>query len=304
MPKRIFVRCILIFPDDYHTSRGNRKREGINHEQGRKHRVREKKTNPGCIPNGRGSPGASMVNIAPVNPDVNYYHYTEEILDDLEASLSPERLGTYLDATDGNRENAIRLHVWNTVVSSAFYEPLQILEVTLRNAMNRRLGEEYGENWYDKNETGLNQGALNRIRGAKNQLTSLGYNHDPHRIVAALSLGFWVSLLKRGDEADYEMTLWRPALRGSFPHRETLERSMAFGPLNTLRLLRNRIAHHEPIFSRNLVEEHELILEIVGWISPPTQEWIRHHSRVPKLLLTARDAGVIRTAGFPRHSCK
>ena len=222
------------------------------------------------------------------------FHYTEKILGDLEASLSPERLGTYLDATGSNREEAILLHVWNTAVSSAFYESLQILEVTLRNAMNRRLNGRYGEAWYDNFETGLNQGALIRIKSAKNQLTGLGYNHDPPRVVAALSFGFWVSLLKRGDEADYEMTLWRPALRGSFPHRETLERSMAFGQLNTLRLLQNRIAHHEPIFSRNLVEEHELILEIVGWMSPTTRSWIEHQIRVPALLRTARDSGLIR----------
>ena len=44
------------------------------------------------------------------------------------------------------------------------------------------------------------------------------------------------------------MTLWRPALRRVFPHRTPLTRIQAYQPLNALRKLRNRIAHHEPIF--------------------------------------------------------
>ena len=63
----------------------------------------------------------------------------------------------------------------------------------------------------------------------------------------------------------------------------------AHGPLNTLRTLRNRIAHHEPIFARDLARDHERILEVAEWISPATTAWIEHHSRVPEVLGTAWD---------------
>jgi len=46
--------------------------------------------------------------------DVKHFFYTNDILDELEASLSTERLSAYLYAVGGNREKAIRLHVWNT----------------------------------------------------------------------------------------------------------------------------------------------------------------------------------------------
>ncbi len=235
-----------------------------------------------------------MVNIAGGHPEVNNFFYTDEILDDLEVSLSRERLGTYLDATGGDREKAVRLHVWNTAVSAAFYEPLQTLEVTLRNAMNRRLGERYGDAWYDNDRAGLNTRALERISHAKSG-PGEGHGDEPHRVVAALSFGFWVSLLGRGGSgADYEMTLWRPALRRTFPYCDRLSRSNAQVPLNTLQKFRNRIAHHEPIFLRNLDEEHELILKIAGWISPMTRTWIEHHSRVPAFFDTAGGSGEIR----------
>ncbi|MDE0696676.1 MAG: hypothetical protein OXH76_12695 [Boseongicola sp.] len=90
------------------------------------------------------------------------------------------------------------------------------------------------------------------------------------------------------------MTLWRAALRGAFPHCPTLIRRQAHRPLNALRTLRNRIAHHEPILARNLVEDHERILEVAGWISPTTRAWIEHHSRVPALLANAGDVGNVR----------
>ena len=43
-------------------------------------------------------------------PDVKNFSYADDLLDGLEASLSRERLGTYLDATRGDREGAIKLY--------------------------------------------------------------------------------------------------------------------------------------------------------------------------------------------------
>lgn len=240
------------------------------------------------------------MNMEDRGPDVNDFCYTDEILDEIEVFLSRERLGTYLAATREDREAAVRLHVWNTAVSAAFYGPLQGLEVALRNAMNRTLGERYGAAWYDNGRAGFDRGALERIAKARADLARDRHRDDPHRVVAALSFGFWVSLLGSGGRAvagrraNYEMTLWRPALRGTFPHRAPLTRKQAHRPLNALRTLRNRIAHHEPIFARNLVEDHERILEVAGWISPATRAWIKHHSRVPAVLTTAGGVGDIR----------
>ncbi|MDE0696675.1 MAG: hypothetical protein OXH76_12690 [Boseongicola sp.] len=138
------------------------------------------------------------MNMANPGPEVNDFRYTDGILDDLEVSLSRERLGTYLDAARNDREGAIRVHVRNTAVSAAFYGPLQGLEVTLRNSMSRALGEEYGVAWYDNACAGLDRGALARIAGARADLARNRHRDEPHRVVAALSFGFWVSLLGPG----------------------------------------------------------------------------------------------------------
>ncbi len=233
---------------------------------------------------------------------VKGFSYTQDSLHELEVSLSRERLNTYLIATRGDPEKAIRLYVWNTDISAAFYGPLQTLEITLRNAMHGRLAERYGPAWYNNPSAGLDKGALDRIEDARSKLAHSGDGNGP--FVAKLLFGFWVSLIgpsgrmPAGRKANYQRTLWRPALRQAFPYREKLTRKQAHGPLNDLRTLRNRIAHHEPIFSRDLAKDHERILDAIRWMSPETAVWIECHSGVFDLLALPSGAEEIKFSGM------
>ncbi len=226
---------------------------------------------------------------------VKEFALDEPVLGALEASLSPERFGTYLAAASGDRAEAMRLYTWNTALSAAFYGPLQGLEVALRNGMHRQLTSVYGPAWYDNPKAGLSASTRQRIQTAKDDVTRGGYTPDPPHLVAALTFGFWVSLLGRGGpsgrpgqaKSDYEMTLWRPALSRTFPQAR-LARAAAHRQLDYLRTFRNRIAHHEPIFARHLAADHTSILTVTGWINTDVQRWIDHHSRVPGLLAQSR----------------
>ncbi len=222
--------------------------------------------------------------------NVKNFSFNAAIIGALETSLSPERMATYLAVTGGDKEQAVRLYTWNTAASAAFYGPLQGLEVALRNAIHRELSVCYGVNWYDNPACGFSAGTLNRLVEAKNKLRRDGYAVDPPHLVAALSFGFWVTLLGKGSQAatggrkcNYEMTLWRPTLHKAFPNAR-LRRSAVHQPLNYLQTFRNRIAHHEPIFNRHLEADYQHILTITGWICPYTRDWIAHHSRVETVL--------------------
>ena len=224
---------------------------------------------------------------------VKRYSYSREVLAELESMLSPERMSTYVRAVpDRDKEQAIRLYIWNVALSSAFYEVLQGLEVTLRNAIHKRLSANYGTGWYENPQTGLDDGGMRRIENLKTQLAhSGGRRVTPAQMVAGLSFGFWVSLLGNGGRiavsnrrANYEMTLWRPALRHAFPNVRSLTRKQAHAALDRMRILRNRIAHHEPIFNRDLKEDYRLLLEATGWISPVTRDWLERHNRVHAVL--------------------
>ena len=55
--------------------------------------------------------------------------------------------------------------------------------------------------------------------------------------------------------------------------------------VETLRHLRNRIAHHEPIFHRHLRADHETLLRIPGWIDPTVAQYVDVHSRLEEVLV-------------------
>ena len=241
-------------------------------------------------------------------PNVKNFDLNDDtFLDKLENSLSVDRFRTYLTATDGDRVQAVRLYTWNTAVSAAFYGPLQALEVALRNAMDRELAVAYGRTWYDSDRVGLDSGCLARVKQTKQRLRKDKKHPDsaPH-VIASLTFGFWVSLLGAGSyidwntksKANYEMTLWRPALRHAFPHATSITRKNVHMPLNFLRTFRNRIAHHEPIFTRHLEKDYESILEVASWIAPHKRAWIEAHSRVPDLLVTSRNSEVLKFSRY------
>ena len=124
---------------------------------------------PGAYPKAEADPGGYSMSVPQHRGRVNFFSWDENILDDLEASFSAERLGTYLKAAGGDRARALHLYTWNTAISAAFYGPLQGLEVALRNAMHRRLTAFYGAAWYDNPATGLDTVCLDRLAAAKTE---------------------------------------------------------------------------------------------------------------------------------------
>lgn len=217
---------------------------------------------------------------------VNSYSYTPSIINALEKALSPERLSTYQAVTSTPAE-ALTLYVWNTAISAALYGPLQALEVAIRNGFHQALTPVYGTDWYDNPQAGLTPAAISRVGEAKYKLLTSGKPADPSRVVAELSFGFWERLLSRGPQGNrnYEVTLWRPALHRAFPHAR-FPRSVIHKPLPGLRDIRNRIAHHEPIFSRNLATDYQTIIDVIGWMCPETRAWVEYQSTVSGVLAT------------------
>jgi hypothetical protein len=88
---------------------------------------------------------------------------------------------------------------------------------------------------------------------------------------------------------DYE-PLWRSTLHeiASRPDGKSLTRKDFSGPLTPIRILRNRIAHHEPILSWNLRKHHDRMIELTGWLSPAAAAWCREHDRFDKVYPTER----------------
>jgi hypothetical protein len=190
----------------------------------------------------------------------------------LEEALSLERFGRYLAWAGGDRARALELYALNTRLSEALYTPLQMLEVALRNRIHLILSAARQPRWFEEDgflavphQNGQVVEALADLARDKKEPTQ-------GRVVAALTFSFWTAMLG----APYE-NLWQTNLHriGRREDGKGLRRKDLSAPLTPIRLLRNRIAHHEPILAWNLPKHHDAMLRITGWLSPTAAAWCR-----------------------------
>lgn len=202
----------------------------------------------------------------------------------LKALMSSERLGSY-EQEMGSPTGAVALYEWNLAMSAALFESLGAAEVILRNAFNRELalrhrqrggsGPWYGGTWIDTK--GQRDIAIARDRAT-------GWGRTPElegKVIAELSFGFWRYLVAKR----YQTTAW-PALQNAFPlypDGSSTPRVEIEDRMQRIHVLRNRIAHHEPIFRRNVGHDYADMLTLVGWVSREASDWIEELSRVPAL---------------------
>ena len=63
-------------------------------------------------------------------------------------------------------------------------------------------------------------------------------------------------------------------------------RGEGFDKLQKIRDLRNRIAHHEPIFRRDVQREYDRIRSIVAWTDVTTADWLDKVETVTAMIAT------------------
>ncbi len=207
--------------------------------------------------------------------------FTPDEKRDLPDIISIPRFATYLNATNNDVSTALSLYQWNLEVSAAFIVPLQVCEVATRNGVVVALEKQYGADWHTS-------------QGFTQSLPRPRYGYNPHsdfrntssklqrnqaltagKIVAELKFAFWETMLTRR----HDQRLWTPYFMDSFPHADLAvsvyeARLKAHDYLEKVRKLRNRIAHHEPIFLRDIQGEYDRILDIIRWRSPVSADWV------------------------------
>jgi len=124
---------------------------------------------------------------------------------------------------------------------------------------------------------------------AKERLRKLGQTQDTPHIVAELSFGVWTTMLS----PRYEQPLWNRALRRAFPEFARIKkrkptRNEIAQRFDYIRVFRNRIAHHEPIFTRALANDYKSLLEAASWMHADLAEWT---SRLTTSCLSLISAG-------------
>lgn len=201
------------------------------------------------------------------------------------ALLTTERLGSYFDACDGDRDRALDLYEWNIEASAAVVSMAAMLEVVLRNALDRQMSA-----WASRKELAdwlttapLDDRAKQDIRQARERAARGGKTPTHGHVVAELNLGFWRYLVSRR----YLTPLWIPALNAAFPHARsdarTVQREVE-SHVQQLLFLRNRAAHHEPIHRRDLRTDLDRALLVARYIHPVAASWLAARESMSEVL--------------------
>ena len=176
-----------------------------------------------------------------------------------------------MNFTRNDKVKSVKLHEANRILSHSFFGSLQTVEIVLRNSMHSvlKVGLKQ-DNWYDIEC--FDEAERRQINKAKDYVTKELKTITPPRVVAAMSFGLWVGLMR----AHYARPLWNPCLNKAFPANPSLKHKDAHERFTHLLTIRNRIAHHEPLVFRyrNLANDLAKLVEAVGWINTDASQWV------------------------------
>lgn len=199
-------------------------------------------------------------------------------------ALSRPRMRTYEQAAKGDIELALQLYAWNAQLSAALLVPLHICEVVIRNSVAETLEKVYGKEWHINNsfERSLNQDIKRLLNKG---MDKAGNGASVDKLVPELSFSFWQKIFTKR----FDQRLWNKHLLSAFPQinsRLSIHelRNNLFDDLEDIKELRNRIAHHEPIFYRRISDDVFKINSLISFRCKDTASWLMSNQQV--LMLT------------------
>lgn len=213
--------------------------------------------------------------------------------DKLEYFVSVPRLGRFLTASNGSKSTAQELYKLNLKVAESFYPILHLFEVFLRNSINNRLTEHFGNSdWILIEKKGFMSNKIlepskyflrKQIETSEKRVRRRGGTITSGKIIAEQMLGFWTSLF----ETHYYKLLSGTIIH-CFPYRpKAVQRKEIYLKFDRIREFRNRVYHNEPVcfngskidFSEALEIKKE-IYETLNWIDPELSSYIRQFDNV------------------------
>lgn len=183
-------------------------------------------------------------------------------------ALSHARLSNYrsfFGAADDAQ--ALALYQWNDDLSAVLFRTISLVEVVLRNQFHHAMSLRYGvvgsqgsKDWYAHVALGAHSRSritdITHYRQGQQMLPRIPAP-SPDDVVSSLTFGFWPHLLNLKADSHNHALDWGPILVDVLPgHRQRQatywaklkHRDALFARLDLCNELRNRIAHHEPVW--------------------------------------------------------
>ncbi|WP_432341901.1 Abi family protein [Yersinia enterocolitica] len=221
----------------------------------------------------------------------------------IETYVSRARIRSYTAlTTNGSLEQCIGAYIWNKRVGAALFPLLQCLEVTIRNAVHNSAASYFNTpDWFDPltklaghdyfqsfiaqhtakgadfYRIGVSKGSRkgkkiwtsrheNMLLQAKKKLRDAGKPLDANAIVAELMFGFWVGMFEKNyHDLNFNNRLWPHLEPIVFPNLLPSQRrhNSIHNILHPIKELRNRMAHHEPIWKHPSVSNVSAAIQML-----------------------------------------
>ena len=199
---------------------------------------------------------------------------------DFEDIVSNARIGRYLTAMAGNSKKTMTLYRLNLRLSQEFFTVVSCLEIALRNKIDRHYSAIHGVDWLRDSAQGtgfFNQPICGITPRIVNTAMSRLNPYSHQKLLAEMDFGFWRYMFGRHQYFAGGQTLLAifPNRPPSTPHQQ-YNHSYVFAELEKINMLRNRLAHHEPICFANgqavknttyARQHYTQILELFRWMN-------------------------------------
>jgi hypothetical protein len=213
----------------------------------------------------------------------------KETIQAVRSALSAARMATYEAAasvTEDDDPAALALYAWNAQVSAALLAPLHICEVVVRNAVSDALETVYGPRWpwspgFEQSLTAPNIGYSPRkdLQNVRRRQASTG------KVIPELKFVFWQKMFT----SRHDRRVWNTHLMRVLPNLDRATpvgqlRQDIYNNLEEIRKLRNRIAHHEPIFRRSLPDDLQSIVDLIELRCKVTAAWMMSNQHATEII--------------------
>jgi hypothetical protein len=204
-----------------------------------------------------------------------------------EEIFSAERMSRFLFACNQRADVAIKLYKYNIQASQALYPLLSIFEISLRNALDRAIADFYNDkNWLlTKRQQFANHPQMvirdpggfifpelyfaDKIEKAESYLHSRKKLVTHGRVLTKLMFGFWLKFFDAN-----ALRVFKGAPLNALINKPAKSASAIQQHFRSIHLLRNKIAHNEPIcFNKGgkiclqTLSDHESkIVEALDWL--------------------------------------
>lgn len=196
--------------------------------------------------------------------------------------LSATRIGRYTSACrpakgEDRTVAALRLYRWNVEISAALMVPIHMCEVAIRNAVSDAITSTHGTRWpWNGAFVRVLPARANVAYSPRQDLTTKASRYaTTGKVIPELRFAFWESMFtSRHDGQIWNSQLLRvlPNLNPGTPAAQL--RNSIRSDLGQIRTLRNRIAHHEPIFARQIADDLSKMRRLIGYRSTEMRGWL------------------------------